>query len=205
MGIFKFLEKLIKFNVKVIIFDVRYGGMKIRFDKGKAINDEEFDIPEYVLKSRKELHIKPPSLQYISRDEKGNDTLFLMQIERDKFIPILPPNVSTEPKFLAKLEEDALVSTWNRIKKKQKMLAYTNKSFWEKYGDIVSLIFVGGLILFALIFTTQFIQHNIVTQGNRVVDSLENLANKINNTELIVQGQQSTSIRTEPTPTPIHS
>jgi hypothetical protein len=204
MALFKFLERLVRFNVRVIIFDVRYGGMKVRFDKGKAINDEEFDIPEYVLKSRRDISIKPPSLQYISRDDKGNDTLFLMQIERDKFIPILPPNVSPEPKFLAKLEEDALVSTWNRIKKKQKMLAYTNKSFWEKYGDIISLTFVGGLILFALIFTTQFIQHNIIAQGDRVANSLDNLVNKLNNTELVIQGSHSTNTRIEPSPT-IHS
>ena len=158
--------------VKVTIFDTRAGGLKVKHDLGKAKYDPEFDIPEYRLKKHSSKEpIRPPSLQYIVADTKGRDELFLVQLERNKFAPCMPPRPSDDEEIMklkAKTDEDVVVNMWNRTIRKKKAMVYSKKSFWDTYGTIISVSIVGAVTLFSVIFLVNFMKKDMLNFEERL-------------------------------------
>jgi hypothetical protein len=188
-----------KYPVNVVIDDVRHGNYVRRYDKAKAIYDLQCDIPEYKLKKIKST-IKPPSFDCIVRDENGKDNLHLIQIERNRFIPVVLPKLDgSNPDHIdlkAKTEEDVVVNTWRFVVMEKKKLKYTISKFFEKYGAMISLAIVAMVIIFSLIFTQQYLQKIIVTQTDKTVTALDNVAKRLEGTTDIVRSNSPSS----PTP-----
>jgi len=141
--------KLIKYKIKVNIYRKIGDNFKKIIDKGGILKYKQGHFFK-LLKLRQVMPV--PDYDYFVIGNKGKTELNLVQVGTDEFYPAkFKINTKGNPEYNLGLEpQQKDMLAWNFYAKELLRSKFDIKGIWDKYGSVISMAFVGVIVLIIL-------------------------------------------------------